>query len=165
MTYDAKAEGLAREASAAKSLLAEIQSDDEALNHDLVEGETNLLEAIDAALSEMDDCDIAITGCKSVEDSIATRRIRAQKRKDRLRGLVEQAMVIADLSTVKRPTATLTVRKVAPNLVITDESLIPSAYWKQPDPILDKAAIKKLTEPVAGTTMSNGGTSLAIRRA
>lgn len=164
MANDEKASKLAREASAAKSLIAELGTDDEQVNHDIVEGETSLLEAIDAALGEMRDCEVIVDGCKSVESQIEARRKKAQDRSTRLRGLIEQAMVVADMSTVKLPTATVTVRSVKPKPVITDEAAIPARYWKQPDPVLDRSAINKSDEEIPGVTMSNGGTSLQIRR-
>lgn len=164
MAFDKEADRLAREASAAKSLLAELNTDDEDFQHDVVEGETNLLEAIDAALSQMDDCDIITSGCKDVIDKIKARSDKAAARKNRLRGLIEQALVIAGMDTAKRPTATLTVRKVKPKPFVSDESLLPSEYWKQPDPVMDKQAINKLDAPIPGVTFTNGGTSLQIRR-
>jgi hypothetical protein len=164
MVYDAKASALAREATAAHHLIAEIGSDDETLCHDMIEGETSLLEAIDAALIEMTDCEIIVEGCKSAESAISARRTKAEARKTRIRGLIEQAMMISGLDSAKRPTATLTVRKVKPKPIVTDESAIPAEYWRQPDPVLDKTKINKVTEQISGITMSNGGTSLQIRR-
>ena len=164
MTYDAKAENLAREAVAAKSLIEELRGGDDDFAHDVIEGETSLLEAIDAALFEMDDCAVIIDGCTAQIDALAARKAKAEKRKDRLRGLVEQSMVIAGLDTAKRPTATVTVRKVKPRLIVTDENQIPSKFWKQPDPVLDRKLLSASNEPVAGTTLSNGGTTLTIRR-
>lgn len=164
MPFDKKSDDLARHAAAAKSLLEELNSDDTDFAHDVVEGETDLLEAIDAALSEMDDCEVIISGCKEVGDKIKARSDKASNRKDRLRGLIEQSLVIAGLDTAKRPTATLTVRKVKPKAFVSDEALIPAEYWRQPDPVLDKPKINKLDAPIPGVTMSNGGTSLQIRR-
>ena len=164
MTYDAKASALSREATAARHLIAEIGDGDETLCHDMIEGETSLLEAIDAALAEMTDCEIIVEGCKSAETAISSRRVKAETRKTRIRGLIEQAMVISGLDTAKRPTATLTVKKVKPKPIVTDEAAIPAEFWRQPDPVLDKTKINKVTEPVSGITMSNGGTSLQIRR-
>lgn len=164
MAFDKEADKLAREASAAKSLLAELNTGDEDFQHDVVEGETNLLEAIDAALLEMDECEVIISGCKEVGDKIKARAEKASKRRDRLRGLIEQSLVIAGLDTAKRPTATLSVRKVKPKAIVSDEALIPAEYWKQPDPVLDKAKINKLDAPIPGVTFTNGGTSLQIRR-
>jgi len=167
MTYDAQAEKLNREADAARALLAEIGRDDDELMHDTVEGETSLFEAIDAALFEIDDCAITITGCKEREAQLADRRNRAVARQDRLRGLIEQAMVMVGIDTVKRPTATLSIAKVNPKPIITDEAEVPSIYWKQPEPVLDKAKINEdaKTRDIPGVSMTNGGTSLKIRRA
>lgn len=74
MTKDRTAETLQRESSAARDLIAELQSNDAQLTHDMVEGETGLLEAVTAALDEIDDCEIIITGCKEKERQIADRR-------------------------------------------------------------------------------------------
>lgn len=167
MTRDDRAHELRREAEAARVLIAEIGSEDETLAHDMVEGETSLLEAIDRALAEVDDCDVTIAGCKAKEEQMAERRKRAEARQDRLRALVEQALVMCDLRTVKRPTATLTVRNVPPKPMVSDEAAIPARFWKQPDPVLDKKALNEAakTETIPGVTMTNGGTSLTIRRA
>lgn len=164
MSRDEKASDLAKQASAARDLIAALGSDDDGVNHDIIEGETSLLEAIDAALSEMRDCDITIAGCKSVEEEIAGRRKKADARSNRLRGLIEQAMVVAGMPMAKLTTATVTVRNVKPKPIITDEASIPAEYWKQPDPVLDRAAINKIDGPVPGISMSNGGTTLQIRR-
>ena len=164
MSYDAKADDLAREAVAAKSLIDELSLGDDEFSHDLIEGETSLLEAIDAALFEMDDCAVIVSGCEAQISTLTARKDKAKRRGVRLRGLIEQAMVIAGLDTAKRPTATVTVRKVKPKRIVTDEDQIPSRFWKQPDPVLDKAALKAAEGPIDGTTMSNGGTSLTIRR-
>lgn len=167
MTYDAQAEKLRREADAASLLLSEIGGDDEDLSHDMVEGETSLFEAIEAAMSEIDDCAITVTGCKERESQLAERRKRAEARQDRLRGLIEQAMVTVGLDTVKLATATLSVSRVPPKAIVTDEAEVPAAYWKQPDPVLDKTRINQdaKTSDIPGVSLTNGGTSLKIRRA
>lgn len=167
MTYDAKAERIVREADAARAILDEIGRDDEALSHDTVEGETSLLEAIEAAIGEIDECQVVVTGCKEREDQFAARRKRSEARQERLRGMIEQAMVMVGLDNVKLSTATLSVAKVAPKPVITDEAEIPAIYWKQPDPVLDRTKINQdaKTAQIPGVSMSNGGTSLKIRRA
>lgn len=168
MTRDRTADALTREATAARDLIAALASDDETLNHDMVEGETSFLEAIDAALAEIDECDMTITGCKAKEAEIAERRKRAERRAERVRALIEQAIQVADLSTVKLPTATLTVRQVPPKYMIQDESKIPTRFWKQPDPVLDRKALGdafKEGETIPGVGQTNGGTSLTIRRA
>lgn len=168
MGYDRTASDLNRQAAAARDLLAELADDDADLNHDMAEGETSLFEAIDAALAEIDDCDVIVSGCKEKEAQLAGRRQRAAARQERLRTLIEQAMLVAGLETVKRPCATFSVAQVKPKPLVTDEALIPAAFWKQPDPVLDKAKLNeaaKSGESVPGVTLSNGGTTLKIRRA
>lgn len=168
MTRDIAADRLRREAEAAASLIQHLSSDDVELNHDMVEGETSFLEAIDFALAEIDECEITIAGCKEKEAEIAARRSRAERRKDTLRGLIEQAILVADLPTVKRPTATITVKNLPPKYMIEDEAAIPARFWKQPEPVLDRAALSsafKDGEDIPGVGQTNGSTSLTIRRA
>jgi len=166
---DPIAERLRREADAAKGLIASIKADydDADLVHDVAEGETSIMEAIDAALSEIDGCEAIVAGCKVQSDVLLDRARKYDARKDRIRALIEQAMLIADLPTAKRPTATVTVKRTPPKPVISDESLIPARFFKTPAPVLDKTSINaavKDGEAIPGVTMDNGGISLQIRR-
>ena len=167
MTQDATAYTLRREADAARGLLQSLGDLDEETRCDMVEGETSLHEAIDAALSEIDECEATEAGCKAVADTYQKRAAKAKDRAARVRTLIEQAMVIADVQTVKRPGATFTVKAIPPKAQITDEAAIPSAYWKPQPPLLDKTAINaafKAGQPIPGVSADNGGTSLQIRR-
>lgn len=168
MKRDNTARDLHREASAARDLIAALRGEDADVIHDMTEGETGLMEAIDAALAEIDECDLTVEGCKAKEAEMASRRGRAEKRRETIRGLIEQAMLVAGLPNAKRPTATVSVSAVAPKPIVTDEALIPAEYWRQPDPVLDKsklAAAAKDGAAIPGVEMSNGGTKLQIRRA
>lgn len=159
---------IGREATAAAALIAELaMTDEEDVLHDIIEGETNLLEALDRAIGELDDCEIIAAGCKAKEAQIAARRGRAEARAGRIRSAVEHAMVLAELPSARLATATLTVKTVAPKPIVTDEAAIPAAYWKSPPPVLDKTALNAAAKvgPVPGVEMSNGGVSLQIRRA
>ena len=167
---DPVARNLERERESASSLVAELRQgghEDETLFADMVEGETGLYEAIEAAISEIDDCDVTIAGVDAKVAQLTERKRRAEARQERLRGLIEQAMLIADLRSIKLPTATLSVRDVAPKPMIHDESLIPAAFWGQPDPVLDRKKINeavKSGDTVPGVSQTNGSTSLTIRR-
>lgn len=157
---------LNKQSMAAASLVAELATDDAELLHDMVEGETGLLEAIDAAMDEMDHCDVIVEGCKAKVDQINKRKHRAERRRERLRALIEQAICMADLKTVTRPTATITVKDVPPKPFIDDESLIPTEFWKAQPPKLDRAALTKAAQErdIPGVSKTNGGISLQIRR-
>lgn len=166
MSRDRTAETLSRESTAVAALLAELRTDDAELAHDMAEGETSLFEAIAAALDEIDQCEIIAEGCKAKSEQIARRRRRAEARADRVRAMIEQAMVAAELPTVRLPTATLTVKALPPKPVIADESLIPSAFWIPQPPKLDRTGLAQAAKsgPIPGVEMSNGSVSLQIRR-
>jgi len=167
-TKDIIARDLVREASAARDLIAALQSDDEVLNTDMVEGETSLFEAIEAALSEIDECDVMVSGLATKIGEFSDRKRRVDARIEKLRGLMEQAMVVGGLPTVKLATATVTVKEVAAKGIITDEAAIPAEFWKQPDPVLDRAAIQRAFKDgvaIPGVVASNKSTSIQIRRA
>lgn len=164
---DPIANKLRREADAAKSLIASLADYGEDVVHDMAEGETSIMEAIDAALVEMDECAVIVAGCKAQMAVYDERRAKFDQRQTRIRTLIEQAMLIADLPTAKRPAATVTVKKVPPKPVIADESLIPSRFFNQPAPVLDRVAVTKAAregEAIPGVQMDNGGISLQIRR-
>ena len=158
---------LRRESTAVRGLLDGLGEMDEATRHDTAEGETGLFEAIDAALDHLDDCAAIVAGCEAVIGTYRERADKAKARAERVRGLIEQAMLIAEIPTVKCPRATLSVKATKPKPMVADEAAIPSRFWKQPDPVLDKKAINEAVaggEEVPGVTMDNGGTSLQIRR-
>lgn len=164
---DPIADRLRREAEAAKALIASLGDDDADLVHDMAEGSTNIMEAIDMAIAEMDECDAITEGCKAQVAVYDARASKFAARKQRIRALIEQAMLISELPTAKRPTATITVKRTPPKPVISDESLIPSRFYKTPAPVVDKTAINKAVadgEAVPGVTMDNGGISLQVRR-
>lgn len=165
---DAIAYDVARTMQAAEALIREIVTDDEALRHDMVEGETGLLEAIDAALSEIDECDVIAAGCKEKEAQFAERRRRSEARSARLRGLIEQAMCVVELPSVRLAGATLSLKSIPPKPIYEDEAAIPAEFWRQADPVLDKKRIAEAIKDgirIPGVTMSNGTTALQIRRA
>ncbi len=166
-TKDAVSMDVVKNAQAAQSLVAALATDDDDLRHDMIEGETDLFEAIEAALAEIDECDVMAEGIAAKISQFQERKSRADARAVRLRGLIEQAMAIAELSSVKLCSATLTIKAVPPKPVYVDESLIPSAYWKQPEPVLDRKKVLedlKANVEIPGASLSNGTTSLQIRR-
>lgn len=160
---------LAKESAAASALMVALATDDEELAAGMIEGETSLLEALERAISEIDDCEITEAGCEAQIKKLASRKDRATKRKDIVRAAMEQALLVADQKRLKLPTATLTIKIVKPKIHEIDESKLPSKYFKQQEPKLDRVALNKDISaneaPPAGVTMTNGGISLQIRRA
>ena len=103
-------------------------------------------------------------------------------------------MAVAEQQKLRRPTATLTLRKLPIDVVVTSEADIPSEFFvpqPPPPPKLNKAALKEALQaremkasfasslddveekaralaaipPIPGATLNNGGFSLQIRRA
>lgn len=163
---------LDRQAKAAQALVDTLRAregdEDAALVADMVEGETGFMEALDAAVAEIDACDVIAEGCKAVEEKIATRRRRAEHRRDKVRAAIEQALLIAEIGEkVQRPTATLTLTHRKPALVVDDTADVPSDYFVPQPPKLDKAALRKAVEngaTVPGCHLSNQMPTLTIRR-
>lgn len=159
---------LYRETEAAKILLAQIADiigDDEEAKADAVEGETNLVEAIDLAVQQLVDDMAAIKGLNDYIEKLTSRKERLQDRVAHFRTALSSAMEQAGRKKIDHPAVTLSLRAVAPSVTVIDEAEIPSKYFKPQDPKLDKRAIMealKAKEPVPGCVLSNGGTSLTI---
>lgn len=165
---------LRRQTEAARDLLANLSaegvSDDEELVADVIEGETGIHEAIGAALDEIDEAEILIEGGKVKAAKLQSRIATEERRIERIRAAIERAMVTLDLPTIRLPTATISIAKRKPGLVVGDESAIPSRFWVQPDPPaprLDKKALLAAlndNEAIPGASLDNGSVSLTVRR-
>lgn len=87
---------------------------------------------------------------------------------ENIRNLVLQCMEIKGQSNITSPTLTLSKNDLKPDVIITDESLIPSEYFIQQPPKLDKKAVKEAVLKdgldLDGVTVGNGKISLTIRR-
>lgn len=162
---------LRRQTEAAKSLMASLADHDDAeLIADSIEGETGLYEAIEAALAEMDECDVMEAGLSAKIEQFTERKRKAVERKKRVQALIEQAMLTTEQTMLRLPTATLSIRKNSPGVVIQDESTIPSRFFveqERPAPKLDKRALAealKANEAIPGASLDNGSVSLSVRR-
>lgn len=164
---DKVASNLSRQAVAAADLIEAIRSDDETLNSDMIEGETGFFEAVEVALHEIGECEIQAAGLADYIKRLGDRLSRVNSRSEKLRGLIDQAFQIAEVKAHKFPSATITQKAVPPQLVVEDEALIPSKFYAPQPPRLDKKALKDAAKAgsIPGARMSNGGTTIQIRRA
>jgi len=169
---------LRMEMEASRQLLAEFADEigtnpDDILN--AVEGQTGLIEIIAKAVDAIDETEIMVMGLAKKIAEFGERKTILKNRVNRIRALVEQAMVICEQQKITLPTATLSLRKIAPGLVILDESEIPLKYWieqERPAPKLDKKAVLVTLKgdelhpgmEVAGAELDNGSISLTVRR-
>lgn len=177
-------------ASIRESLARMGEGDDETLLLDTIEGQTSLLEIFDAVLERMTDSEVNIEGVETVAKALSGRKARFEQRLKSDRAILEQAMTIAGLTKLERPTATLSLANRPPSLTVTEESDIPAEFWKAGDPTLDRkslaaalkaraaalaalpddpneraAALAEVPPEIPGACLSNGAPSISIRRA
>lgn len=123
-----------------KAILGEAETD-VAILSDMIEGETDLFEAIDAVLAQIAMDYANIEGIGQVAEKLAARSERLGKRTELMRTMLLNSLDIIGQKKVERPLATVTAKDVAPKLVITNEADVPSKWWKPSDPTLDRKAL------------------------
>jgi hypothetical protein len=131
----------ARAALALKDSIAAVAGEDDELLADMIEGETDLFEIIDRLIARRAENVALAAGAAKHIETMCGRRERFERLAEQDRTLITQALVIAELPSVRRPVATLSLSARAAKLVIDDEAAIPSSFWKVGDPRLDKTAL------------------------
>lgn len=163
------AAALDREARAAASLRASLEQlaeGDEDLMLDMIEGETSLLECIDALLLRNAADRALVEGTDKVIADLQARKDRVKRRMEFDRALIEQAMMTAEISKIERPAATLSLANRAPSLRLENEADIPAEFWTAGAPKLDRKALTdalKSGRPVPGAALSNAAPTLTVR--
>ncbi len=169
MTETSAAHELHRQTEAAKALranLKDIIGDDESLAADLVEGETDIHEAIQAAIALVTQDELHAKAISDHIQALETRKHRLTERAKVTRTAIAAAMDQAGKKKLETPLGTVSVRAVPPSVQITEEAEIPTEFWKQPEPSLDKKALLsalKDKKTIPGATLSNGGQTIAIK--
>ena len=170
VAHDGVVGALAVEGAAARALLlnlrAIISDDDDDLIHDTVEGETNLMDAIDAAVDRLQELEAFEGAIRYQMDALRLRRERFASQGEMIRAALCNAMSYAQLRKVERPFATVSLRTLPASVRETDPADIPSEFWKPQPPKLDKRALLaalKDGKKVPGAELSNGGETLSIR--
>lgn len=157
------------ETEAAKTVvgsLRDILADDDELKADTIEGETNLHEALVAALHRVAEIEAHADGINAAIKRFKQRGDRLEAQAERIRAAIALALEMAELPKIELPTATIALRKTPPKVIITSEADIPSSFFKEPPPVIDKKAILdalKANVSVPGAELSNGGMSITVR--
>lgn len=140
--------------------------DDEELRLDTLHGCTNFVEIIDSLLLRTQDAEALAGACDNMIKEIKNRKDRFDTRSNFNRDLIKRLMEIADIRKLELATGTVSVTNKSPSVVIVDEALLPSEFLRiKSEP--NKTAIKDALlggNTVTGASMSNGGTTLTIRR-
>lgn len=161
--------GLTVETQRARDLLADMRDllgDDADAIGMTVESETNLQEAMHAALKRLAELNGLMNGIVGMIANLKDRGERLEKQRDTIRELLCVAMETAGQKKLETPIGTVSLRAVPPKAEIIDEALIPSRFWKPQDPKLDRKAVLdalKAKEAIPGAMLSNGGVTISIK--
>lgn len=147
--------------------VAALTGNDPDFIRDAIEGETSLLEIVAKLAAADGEDDAIIEGLANYQKKLVERKSRIESRKDIRRALLASAMELAELKKLETPAGTISLKAVAPKAIINDESAIPSEYFETPPPKLNKSAVTtalKEGRDIPGATLSNGGSTIQIRR-
>ncbi|WP_316214911.1 siphovirus Gp157 family protein [Bradyrhizobium sp. SZCCHNR2035] len=124
-----------------KHQLSEIFGDDHdlALLRDTLEGETDLLETLDRVLEQMAVDAANIAGIEKFATTLAARKKRLEDRYSTMETMLLNALTILEERRLERPLALIFTKAKPAKAVITDEAMIPSQFFKTPEPQLSKA--------------------------
>lgn len=141
------ARDMAKEMAAAAALKEQLKAilgdtdDDAATLRDTIEGETDLLETVDAVLGQIGQDIARCEGIDKFKTTLEARAHRLKNRVETMRTMLTNTLDIIEQKKLERPLATVTLKAVAPKLNLVDEAAVPSAYWRKPDPELDRKAL------------------------
>jgi len=160
---------LTREAQAARDLLAaykDIIGDDEAFAMDVVEGQTSLIEVVNALIPQEGEDKAHIKALGAYIDAVKARKARLEDRVEKRRTALIRALLTAGLKGPLRcPLGTVSLTNAREKAIPTDEAVIPAEFWKN-NPVLDRVALLaalKEGRKIPGAELSNGGVSISIR--
>lgn len=147
-------DNLHRSIEAAKALRLELArmlnlgddatADDLQALQDTFEGETTLDAEIRSAVLAIEEDEIFVAGIKARETELKARRARLEKRIEATRGLIEQAMTVAQWPKHEMDIGTVMLGKAKARVEIDQENEIPTQFWKRKDPDLDRAGLTKV---------------------
>ena len=164
------AKALHREIEAAKLLreqLAIVAGEDETLIRDCIEGETDLDGTVRAVIASTGESEALAVSLDAYIDTLTVRKRRLFERVEGYRALLITALEVSGRKKIETDVGTVSLSKVQPKVIVTDEAVIPVAFWRASDPKLDRKALAealKAGTQIPGAEMSNGGQTVIIRR-
>lgn len=157
------------EVSLHKSIVERLRSEDENIDEqalaDTAEGQTDLHEMLAAIVRGALEDETFAAMLKARMDAMTDRLERYQHRAERRRQLVRDVMLETDIKKISMPDFTASLRNAPPHVVVTDEKIIPQAFWEM-RPRLRKSdllAVLKDGVEIEGAALSNTGMSLSVR--
>lgn len=141
-------------------------TDDADAIRDTLDGQTDVAGMVASLVASIDEDTLLLDGIDSRMEALKIRRERLEHRVEAKRALIQQGMEIADQKAVELPSATLTLKKVPPKLVVVNEAAVPPEFFATKVTLDKKKVLDALKDgkPVDGCQLSNGSLTLQIRR-
>jgi hypothetical protein len=139
---------------------------DEQTLADTVDGLTDLHEIVAASVRAALADEALATGLKGRIAEMQDRLARLQDCASKRRQIAKDVMVELDLKKIIAPDFTVSIRPGMPLLLILDEAAVPSIYWQEVGPRLDRQGLlNELKEgaDIKGVTLSNPEPVLSVR--
>jgi hypothetical protein len=156
-----------------EAILAEIRAltADEETVRDTFEGATDIEGVMDLLLRLTGEDESLIAAITEHEASLAKRRNRLKVRHARGKDMMFRLLKMGNGRKMERPLGTVFLNKKAASLGDLEESKIPSGYWREPPPELDRKRLledaklaKAEGREIAGVALSPETQVLSIRR-
>ena len=154
------------ETKAAENLraqFADLMDGDESFAADVIEGQTELASAISRAIEQVANDLANIKGLDEYIKAAEARKSRIAKRVETMKAAISVAIELSGRRSWEHPLAKLSMAKTPRQLVITDESAIPSSYFVAKEPTLSHALVTRALKDgreVPGAALNNGGETL-----
>ncbi len=139
---------------------------DEETLRDTLEGMTDLNDMLATLVRSSLDDKAFVTALKQRMADMKERCERFEARAQKKRDLVCMTMDRANLKKITESDFTLSLRAGKPNLLVTDESAIPTEYWMQQAPKLarkDLGYALTAGKSIPGATLTNASPTISVR--
>lgn len=147
-------------------LLADDPDLDEQTLADTLEGLTDLHEIVAAILRSALTDEALASGLKVRIGEMQVRLERLEDRACKRRQIARDVMIEGDIKRIAAPDLTVSLRAGTPGLSVTDEAVIPPAFWEPRAPRLNRQALLnelKHGQTIAGVLLSNPEPVISVR--
>ena len=158
-------EGARYDALKRELIATHVDIDEETLA-DTLEGETELDAIIAQAMRAALDDEALAAALKERIEAQKARMERILNRARIKRETCARVMARSGLTTVAAEDLTVTLRPAMQKLDVRDETAIPEAYWRTPDPVLDRRALTETLKAgleVDGAALVNSPRVVSVR--
>lgn len=177
-----------------RAQVRDLADDDLALIRDSVEGQTSLFEIMAAMAEADGEDAALVEGVAAYIKKLHDRQKRIENRMEIRRALMANALDVAELPRLVTAAGTITRKALPPKPIVVEEADIPACFYVPQAPKLDRVALLRALKeraaaiaeiaaelgtldykaalarvdlnypPIPGATLSNGGTTIQIRR-